>query len=57
MEFALGVAKNMAEDLLPPERRPLLIGAGLGVLAMILFLNWWANLVARKVANEIWERR
>jgi hypothetical protein len=34
-----------------------LIGAGLGVLALILFLNWWANLVARKVANEIWERR
>jgi carbon monoxide dehydrogenase subunit G len=57
VEFALGVAKHMAEDLLPPERRPILIGAGLGVLAIILFLNWWANLVARKVANEIWERR
>jgi hypothetical protein len=57
MEFAMGVAKHMVEDLLPPERRPLLIGAGLGVLAIILFLNWWANLVARKVANEIWERR
>lgn len=57
VEFVMGVAKHMAEDLLPPERRPILIGAGLGVLALILFLNWWANLVARKVANEIWERR
>lgn len=57
IEFGLGVARHMVEDLLPPERRPVLIGAGLGVLALILFLNWWANLVARKVANEIWERR
>jgi hypothetical protein len=47
----------MIEDLLPPERRPLLIGAGLGVLAFVLFLNWWSGLIARKIANEIWERR
>ena len=57
MQFAIGVAKNMVEDLLPPERRPILIAAGLGALAFFLFLNWWANVVARKVANEIWERR
>lgn len=56
MEFALGVAKNMLDDLLPPERRPLLLGAALGALAIFLFLNWWGNVVARKVADEIWER-
>ena len=57
MEFALGVAKNMVEDLVPPERRPLLIGAGLGIMALLLFLNWWANVIARRTAREIWERR
>jgi carbon monoxide dehydrogenase subunit G len=57
IEFALGVGKHMIEDLLPPERRPLLIGAALGVLAFVLFLNWWSGLIARKIANEIWERR
>ncbi len=57
VEFAFGVAKNMLEDMVPPERRPVLIAAGLGVLAFFLFLNWWSNVVARKVANEIWERR
>lgn len=57
IEFALGVGKHMIQDLLPPERRPLLIGAGLGVLAFVLFLNWWSGLIARKIANEIWERR
>jgi len=57
IEFALGVAKNMFEDMVPPERRPILIGAALGVLAFFLFLNWWSTSLARKVANEIWEGR
>jgi hypothetical protein len=57
MEFALGVAKNMAEDLIPPERRSILLAAGFGMLALFLFLNWWTNRIARKVAAEIWERR
>lgn len=57
IEFALGMAKNMFEDMVPPERRPILIGAALGVLAFFLFLNWWSTSLARKVANEIWEGR
>ena len=57
LEFALGVGKHLLDDLIAPERRPILIGAGLGVLAFILFLNWWSNQIARKVAQEIWERR
>jgi hypothetical protein len=47
----------MLSDLVPPERRTILIGAALGVFAFVLFLNWWSGLIARKVANEIWERR
>jgi carbon monoxide dehydrogenase subunit G len=57
IDFAFGVAKNMLEDLVPPERRPTLIAAGIGTLGLFLFLLWWTNVVARKVANEIWERR
>lgn len=57
MEFAFGVAKNMVEDLVPPERRPVLIAAGLGAIALFLFLNWWANVIAKRTAAEIWERR
>ena len=57
VEFAVGVAKNMLEDLIPPERRPILIAAGLGVIALLLFLHWWANVIAHRVAHEIWERR
>lgn len=57
VEFAVGVAKNMLEDLVPPERRPVLIAAGLGAIAFFLFLHWWANVIARRVADEIWERR
>jgi carbon monoxide dehydrogenase subunit G len=56
-DFAFGVAKNMLEDLVPPERRPTLIAAGLGTIALFMFLLWWTNVVARKVANEIWEQR
>jgi carbon monoxide dehydrogenase subunit G len=38
VEFATGVAKEVAKDLVPPSRRPLVIGAGVGlaVLAFIL---------------------
>jgi hypothetical protein len=57
IEFGLGVGKHMLDDLLPLERRPVFIGAALAVLALVLFLNWWSSLIARKVANEIWERR
>jgi hypothetical protein len=57
VDFAFGVAKNMLEDMVPPERRPTLIAAGIGTLGLFLFLLWWTNVVARKVADEIWERR
>ncbi len=55
-EFALGVAKEMLDDLLPAERRMPLLAAALGALALIVALNWWSNVIARKVADEIWKR-
>jgi len=39
-EFAVGVAKNMLDDVVPPENRPILmatIGGGIGAL----LLAWW----------------
>ncbi len=56
-EFAMGIAKNLVEDVITPERRPMLITAGVGVIAILLFLNWWSNVIARKVANELSRRR
>ena len=56
-EFAMGVAKNLVDDVIPPERRPMLITAGVGVIVILLFLNWWSDVIARKVANELKRRR
>lgn len=54
-EFAMGVAKNMLEDLVPPEKQPIvaLAAAGVGVLAVLMFFNWWTNLIANKVAKKV----
>ena len=54
-DFMLGVAENMVEEFLPdPQQRKLL--AGLGAAAVLLvFLNWFANLVARRVVKELEE--
>jgi hypothetical protein len=56
-EFALGVAKNMVEDLIPPERRPAIIAGGVVMVLLLLFLNWRIRVIARRVANEVIERR
>jgi len=56
-EFALGVAKEVLDDLISHERRMLILAGGLGVLILVVILNWWSNAIARKVADEIWERR
>lgn len=53
-EFALGVAKDVANDFVPEEQQKyLLLGAGL--LAVYLFFNWWTNLIARRVAKQLKE--
>lgn len=56
-EFALGVAKHLIDDLVPAPQRPKLIAAGVGLVALLFFINWWMNVIARRVADEIWERR
>jgi hypothetical protein len=56
-EFALGLAKHLIDDLVPAPQRPKLIAGGLIFLASLVVLNWWMNVIARKVAKEVWERR
>jgi carbon monoxide dehydrogenase subunit G len=56
-EFVLGVAKHFLDDLVPEPQRPRLIAASLVFLASLFVLNWWMNTIARKVADEVWERR
>jgi hypothetical protein len=55
-EFALGVAKNMFEDLVPAEKRPLVL-AGLAGLVLFIFMNWWSNMIARKVVKRLRKAR
>ena len=59
-EFAVGVAREMFDDLVPPEQRPELArmgAAALGVLFVMMFIvNWWTNLLARKVAQHLREK-
>lgn len=56
-EFAIGVASQVLDDLISHEKRMLLLAGALGVLTLILILNWWSNRWAQKVADIIWERR
>lgn len=60
-EFALGVAKNFLDDLVPAEKQPQLIAVALGSLAALLFLqviaNWFAERVARRTAEILAKRR
>ncbi|MEM7347089.1 MAG: carbon monoxide dehydrogenase subunit G [Chloroflexota bacterium] len=56
-QFALGVAKNLAEDMIPPERRNTVLAGVIGVLFLLFVLNGWMNAVARRAANEAIERR
>lgn len=57
IEFALGVTKHLVDDLVPAPQRPKLIAAALVFLGSLVVLNWWMNIIARKVAREISERR
>lgn len=41
-QFAMGVAKNMLDDVLPANRTPLYIGLGLVALVIIIILLVWA---------------
>ena len=60
-EFALGVAKNFFEELVPAdEQGEMMNKVVMAVGGLILFRiisNWWANKVARKVARIIKESK
>jgi carbon monoxide dehydrogenase subunit G len=56
-EFALGAAKHFIDDLVPAPQRPKLIAAGLVFVTSLFVLNWWMNTIARKVADQVLERR
>ena len=52
LEFALGVARNMFEDLVPEGKRPLVL-TGLVGLVLFIFMNWWSNMIAKKVVKRL----
>lgn len=54
-EFIFNVAKDVVEDLVSGTReRKVLVGVGLAV-TMVAILNWFANLVARRVVKILRE--
>jgi carbon monoxide dehydrogenase subunit G len=56
-EFAQGVAREMFEDLVPSERRRqyavTALGAVLTVAVLRVVAEWWAELLAQKIAREL----
>ena len=60
-EFALGVAKNLAEEYLAPERRNDLLKNGLIVVGALLFIRllggWWMDKLADRIVKKLEERR
>lgn len=52
LEFAWGVARNMFEDLVPEGKRPLVL-AGVVGLGLLIFMNWWSNMIAKKVVKRL----
>jgi carbon monoxide dehydrogenase subunit G len=56
-QFAFDVAKDVLDDLLPPEKRSTLIAIVLGILAIFLLTEWWINRLAHRVADILEQRR
>ena len=52
-QFALDIARDVFNDLIPPEKQSTMIAAVLGVLAIFIFSEWWTNRLARRVANYL----
>lgn len=57
IEFAAGVAKNMFEEMVPPENREQFFTqialAAAGLLVLRLLSEWWLNRLADKVAARL----
>jgi hypothetical protein len=56
-EFALNVARDVVTDLIPDSRQRWLLGGGAIVLVLAALLNWFANLVARRVVRQLRQER
>lgn len=58
-EFAVGVAREMVDDLVPAEQRSQLLIGGLLVLGTYVVLrslvSWWTDMLAQKVAKHLQE--
>lgn len=57
IEFALGVAKNMIEELVPPDEREAFFTKAMltlgGIIVFRIVSEWWLNRLAEKVARHI----
>lgn len=54
-EFAMGVAKEMLDEYIPdPNQRKLAIGL-ISLPIFILFINWFANIIANRVVKKLQE--
>ena len=56
-QFAFDVARDVLEDMIPPEKRTTILAATLGVVALFVLVEWWTNHLANRVANILERRR
>lgn len=58
-EFAVGVAREMVGEFVPPERQSQFLISAVTLLGAILlfrsFLDWWSDILARKIAQNLRE--
>lgn len=56
-EFAVGVAREMVSEFIPVEKQSQAVAGILGAagifLVLTLFLNWWSDVLARKIAANL----
>ncbi len=56
-QFAVDVARDVLDDLIPVEKRATLIAAALGILVIFLLSEWWTTRLAHRVADILQRRR
>lgn len=54
-DFMLGVAENMVEEFMPDPQQRKLIGGLAAAAVLIIAMNWFANLIARRVVKMMEE--
>lgn len=56
-EFAVGVAREMLGEYVPVEKQPQLIGSAIAIIGAFvliqLIMNWWADLLADRIARNL----